>query len=115
MDDDEREALTAVCADLPALRAEISLHSSERSQLLARIEAEAAARRPILRLLAELLDTSRAGTRQTLSAGLPGVGTGRADEESFMCPDGACGRAAKALPAGPAPMCWVSGQPMRRR
>ena len=115
MEEDEQEALSAVCEELPGLREEISRHSDERSRLLARIETEAAARHPILPLLAELLGTNTEGTRQALGAGLPGAGAGHADEEQFVCPDGACNRTAKALPAGPAPSCWVTRQPMRRR
>jgi hypothetical protein len=111
---DEQEALSAVCEELPALREEVGRHPDERARLLARIEAEAAARRPILSLLAELLGTNAEGTRTALAAGLPGVGAGHADEERFVCPDGACNRTAKALPAGPAPSCWVTRQPMRR-
>ncbi|MFJ1969175.1 hypothetical protein ACIO93_10955 [Streptomyces sp. NPDC087903] len=115
MDQDERDVLSRVCEELPALRDEISGHSEEKARLLARIEAEAAARRPILPLLAELLGTGRDETRQALGAGLPGAGAGRADEEWFACPDGACDRVATTVPAGPVPVCSVTRRTMRRQ
>jgi hypothetical protein len=97
------------------LRREIKQHSAARSRLLARIETEGAARRPLLRLLAELPGIDRDDTQQALSAGLPGVGPGRSNDERLECPDGACGRVATAVPAGPVPTCWVTGRAMRRR
>ena len=115
MDDEERDALGRVCAELPMLREEVALHSRERARLLSGVEAEAAARRPILPLLGALLGTTREETRQALGAGLPGVGPGRADEELFGCPDGACDRVATTVPAGPLPTCAVTGRAMRRR
>jgi hypothetical protein len=115
VDQDEREALARMCAELPMLREEVAHHSRERAALLARIEAEAAARRPILPLLAELLGTTTEETRQALGVGLPGVGPGRADEERFGCPDGACDRIATTVPAGPLPACAVTGRTMKRR
>jgi hypothetical protein len=115
MEQDERAVLAIVCEELPSLRAEVGRHSAERSRLFTRIEAEAAARRPIMPLLAELLGTSREDTRQALGAGLPGTGPGRPADELFKCPDGACDRKATAVPAGPVPTCWVTGQAMRRR
>ncbi|MFD7229251.1 hypothetical protein [Streptomyces sp. NPDC059881] len=115
MDQDERDVLSMVCEELPALRAEISAHSEEKGRLLARIESEAAARRPILPLLAELLGTTRDETRQALGAGLPGAGAGHADEEWFVCPDGACERVATTVPAGPVPVCAVTRRTMRRQ
>lgn len=115
MDAAEREALTLLCAELPALREECARHSEQHTRLLARIEAEAAARRPILGLLATLLGTTGQETRHALGAGLPGAGGGRADEERFGCPDGACARVATTAPAGPVPRCAVTGRTMERR
>lgn len=104
-----------VCAQLPELRAECGLQPEHRQQLLARIETEARARRPILELLGQLLGAGRDDTRQMLSGGLPGLGPGRADEESFGCPDAACDRVCTTLPAGPIPRCDLTDRPMIRR
>jgi hypothetical protein len=104
-----------VCEELPALREEVGRHAGDRTALLRRIEAEAAARRPILALLGELLGTTPEDTRSALGAGLPGVGSGRADEELFGCPDGGCDRVAAGVPAGPVPACALTGRTMRRR
>lgn len=104
-----------VCAELNELRAECARQPADRRQLLARIEAEARARRPILDLLGELLGAGREGTRQMLAVGLPGLGLGQADEESFGCPDGVCDRVGTSPPAGPIPRCPLIGQPMSRR
>jgi hypothetical protein len=95
---------------------EVLHHSPDRIDLLEQITAEAAARRPILALLARLLGTKGADeTRQALGAGLPGAGPGRADHERFGCPDHACRRVATTTPAGPVPTCSVTRQPMRRQ
>ena len=115
MDPAEQAALTMLCAQLPELRAECALQPEHRQRLLAQIEHEAAARRPILALLGQLLGTSGEDSRQMLSTGLPGSGPGRADEESFGCPDAACNRVCTTSPAGPIPGCLLTGQPMRRR
>ena len=103
-----------VCKELPALRAEISAHSEEKGRLLARIESEAAARRPILPLLAELLGTTRDETRQALGAGLPGAGQGvptRSGSSALMAPASASPR--------PCPpfllVCAVTRRTMRRQ
>lgn len=114
MEKAEREALTIVCAQLTDLRAECALHSEDRQRLMAQIEAEASARRPVLDLLGRLLGSSPDGTRQLLSGGLPGLGPGRADEESFGCPDAACDRVSTTPPAGPIPRCHLTNQPMTR-
>ena len=115
MDQGEREALATVCEELPALREEVGRHAGDRASLLSRIEAEAAARRPILALLGQLLGTTPEDTRQALGAGLTGAGPGRADEEQFGCPDGGCDRVAAGVPAGPLPTCALTGRTMRRR
>jgi hypothetical protein len=112
---EERHALTNFCIELDGLREECAFLSENRRHLLERIEAEARARRPIVALLAELLNASREGTTRTLAEGLPGVGPGQADEERFRCPDGACDRVGGTTPAGPVPRCRVTGQPMKRR
>ncbi|WP_245560286.1 hypothetical protein [Nocardia asiatica] len=83
--------------------------------MLARIEIEARARRPILPLLAQLVGTSQQETRQMIAVGLPGFGGGHADEESFGCPDHACDRVCVPLPAGPVPRCVITDTPMRRQ
>lgn len=115
MNAQERNALTQLCDELTELRQECALQSEERQRLLARIELEAAARRPITHLLAELMGTSTEETVRTLSANYPGAGTGQADEEVFGCPDGACDRVDGTSPAGPIPRCPLTGQPMRWR
>jgi hypothetical protein len=111
----ERLALTALCAELPELRAECQRQPEHRKHLLARIEAEARARRPIGALLGELLGTDSEETVRSLSSGLPGTGAGQADEETFGCPDGACDHQRATTPAGPIPRCPVTGQAMRHR
>jgi hypothetical protein len=112
--DDERAALAGLCAQLPTLRAEIAKHPAATRQLLARIEAEARAGRPIMGLLAELLGTDHGGVSRQMVA-LPGLGPGRSSEERFGCPDGACDREEKTTPAGPLPRCWLTGRFMARR
>lgn len=114
MHDEERAALTGLCAQLPELRAEIVKHPVATQQLLARIEAEARAGRPVLSLLAELLGTDHAGVGRQMVA-LPGLGPGRPSEERFGCPDGACDRETKTTPAGSLPRCWLTGRFMVRR
>lgn len=112
----ERDVLGMLCEELPQLRAECALLSADHRSQLTRIEDEARARRPVLALLARLLQTEQEQTRQALSTGLPGAGPGRAAEERFGCPDGACGRTAfSPYPAGPIPRCAVTDQPMRRQ
>jgi hypothetical protein len=116
VDPKEQQALSILCDELPTLLPEVRLHTPDRMRLLERIIAEAAARRPVLALLSELLGTTGIDeTRQALGAGLPGTGPGRADDERFECPDGACPRTATTIPAGPAPTCSVTGHTMRRR
>jgi hypothetical protein len=112
---EERRALTRFCVELDGLRKECAFLPERRRRLLERIEAEARARRPIVVLLAELLDASRKDTTRTLAEGLPGAGPGQADEEQFCCPDDACDRVDGTTPAGPVPRCLVTGQPMKRR
>lgn len=111
----ERQALTALCSEVGALRAECAQQPEHKQRLLARIEAEAAARRPIHGLLGELLETEGSGTTRALSTGLPGAGAGQADEERLGCPDRACDRICEPLPAGPVPQCELTGEPLRRR
>jgi hypothetical protein len=109
---DERWALTELCEELPTLREEQPVLGEEEQRLLARIEAEARARRPITALMRELFGRD---VVRGVSTGLPGAGPGRADEEHFGCPDGACDRLAHTVPAGPVPQCPVTGRPMTRR
>ncbi|WP_156370888.1 hypothetical protein [Nocardia arizonensis] len=115
MSDAERDALTMLCAELEALREECARHSDARRNLLARIETEASARRPILGLLSQLLGGSQDETRAMVAVGLPGFGAGRADQESFVCPDGACDRVCVPVPAGPLPSCALTAHPMKRQ
>jgi hypothetical protein len=115
MDPVERRVLGALCDQLPQLRAQCAEEPEDRRLILSRIEAEARARRPILALLGELLGTSPTRTVRGLGGGLPGAGPGRADEESFGCPDRACDRVALGAPAGAAPGCRLTGLPMVRR
>ncbi|MGW0201127.1 hypothetical protein [Nonomuraea sp. NPDC003201] len=110
----ERLALTVFCEELPELRSECARQTAARQLLLAHIEAEAKARRPILGLLAELLGADPDSSARALGAGLPGSSPGQADEEQFVCPDSACARVAFTVPAGPAPRCRVTGEPMVR-
>jgi hypothetical protein len=109
----ERSALGALCDDLPALREQCT--DGPERLLLSRIEAEARARRPVRALLADLIGGDPAGELRGPGAGLPGTGPGRADEETFGCPDGACDRIADGVPAGPFPHCRVTGLPMAPR
>ncbi|WP_406130909.1 hypothetical protein [Streptomyces sp. NBC_00989] len=112
--DAERSALTTLCQEFEALIGETGLHSTERQELLERIVAEARARRPVLALLGQLLHTDRETTLRTLASGLPGAGPGKARQETFRCPDGACDRAAVPPPAGAIPRCAVMGRPLER-
>ncbi|WP_413099892.1 hypothetical protein [Streptomyces sp. Inha503] len=114
-DTDERLALATLCDELRQLRRECAAQTEEKRLLLSRIEAEARERRPILALLDQLLGTSGADTVRGLSGNLPGAGSGRADEETFACPDGACGRVVHGVPAGPIPRCELTGLPMTSR
>ncbi|MGW1720426.1 hypothetical protein [Streptomyces sp. NPDC002156] len=111
----ERDVLTTFCEELAELRQECARQPEHRRLLLARIEAEARARRPILDLLGELLGTASDDTVRSLGTGLPGAGPGRADEEQFACPDQACARIAFTVPAGPVPRCRITGDPMIRQ
>lgn len=111
--DEEERALTALCDQLLALRAECG-HSAARRELLARIEDEARDRRPILGLLAQLLGTDPAAVSRQIVT-LPGLGPGHANEEQFGCPDGACRRTATTTPAGPIPRCALTSRYMIHR
>jgi hypothetical protein len=108
-------ALTAFCAELDGLRAECEHQSPTKQKLLAAIEERALAREPILPLLAELLGAPVSEATRALGTALPGSGPGRADEESFGCPDGACSRVEQVPPAGRIPSCRLLGKPMARR
>jgi hypothetical protein len=113
----EREALTILCQELSALRDECAGLSQRHMRLLACIEVEAAARRPVVGLLAELLDGTPDEVledHRQAATGLPGAGGGRADDEVFGCPDGACGHVARTVPAGAPPRCLLTGREMRR-
>lgn len=112
--DAERSALATLCQEFDALIGETGRHSTERQELLERIVAEARARRPVLTLLGQLLDTDRETTLRTLATGLPGTGPGIALQETFRCPDGACDRRAVPPPAGAIPRCAVLGRPLER-
>lgn len=105
----ERMALTALCTELPGLRAECVQQSERQQRLLGRIEEAARARQPITALLEQLLGASQDETVRSLNRGLPGAGAGRAHEERFRCPDGACDRLGETDPAGPAPRCALTG------
>lgn len=107
MDLAERQALTTLCAQLTELRTEFALRSEHHQRLLAQIETEARAQRPILELLRQLRGSNE-DTRQILSGGLPGLSPGHADEESFGCPGAACERVCATLPAGPIPRCHLT-------
>lgn len=113
VDQAERMALSVLCDELLALRTECADQPEEIRLLLARIEGEARARRPILRLVDELL--GGVGATRGLASGLPGAGAGRAHEEWFGCPDRACDRVGQVAPAGPIPRCVVLGTAMARR
>lgn len=112
--DPERSALTELCQEFEALVVETGRHSPERQELLTRIATEARARRPVLDLLSQLLNTDRETTVRSLAAGLPGTGPGYARAETFRCPDRACDRIAVPLPAGAIPRCAVTDRPMAR-
>jgi hypothetical protein len=117
VDPREREALTILCQELPALREESPSQPDREQRLLARIEKNAAARQPLLGLLAELLRTTPEDAldeQRGVATGLPGAGLGRADDEVFGCPDGACDRQARGVPAGAPPWCAAAGREMRR-
>ncbi len=105
----------ALCDELPVLRELCAVDSTDKQLLLARIETEARARRPVAALLGELLGADTTDPARGVGTSLPGAGPGRADEEIFGCPDSACDRIADALPAGPIPRCLLTGLPMSRR
>lgn len=113
MEDPERTVLTMLCGELKSLRDECAHQPGARRELLERIETEAAARRPFLPLLAQLMGVDQQETRRMIVGGLPGVGGGHADEESFGCPDGSCDRVCVPLPAGPIPRCTLLDVPMQ--
>jgi hypothetical protein len=110
--DDEQAALARLCDQLPELRREMARFPTVR-QLLADIETEARAGRPIRGLLSELSIDPDENTRQLTP--LPGVGPGRASEERFGCPEDLCDRSATPAPAGALPRCWLTGRFMTRR
>ena len=110
----ERLAFTQFCEEVEDLRSECAGQPEGTRRLLARIETEARARRPILRLLAELSGENAAISR-SLGARFPGIGGGHADEEQFACPDGACDKLLRTEPAGRIPRCPLFGTPMKRR
>jgi hypothetical protein len=110
----ERVALTNLCKEFDNLRQEARRHSPERERLVEEIVAEAKARRPVLELLSRLLGTDSDTALRALSAGLPGMGPGRARTERFGCPDGACDHTEVPPPAGALPRCAVTGLPMKR-
>jgi hypothetical protein len=112
--DAERSALTTLCKEFGALVGETRLHSTARQELLARIVAEARARRPVLTLLGQLLNADREATLRTLATALPGAGPGAARQEIFHCPDGACDRTVVPPPAGALPRCAVLDRLMER-
>lgn len=106
-----------LCKDLPALRRDCASLSEPQQRLLARVEEAAAARRPVLGLLAELLGSTPDDVldeQRGVATGLPGAGYGQADDEVFGCPDGACDHQERPLPAGAPPRCAVVGREMRR-
>ncbi|MEY9997038.1 hypothetical protein ABIE67_009070 [Streptomyces sp. V4I8] len=111
----ERLALTMLCSEILELRLECAQQSEWHQQVLTRIEEAARARQPIFALLSQLVGIGDAGSFRALSSALPGGGAGRAHEEVFGCPDGACDRGAISVPAGPVPRCEVTGRPMRLR
>jgi hypothetical protein len=115
MDSAERLALTVLCGELPELRAECARQSERHQRLLGAIEAAARARQPIIPMLGRLLGSDGSGVPRTLGSALPGSGPGRAHEEAFSCPDGACDRVEVPLPGGPIPVCGVTSAPMRPR
>lgn len=115
MDAAERMALTSFCAELDGLRAECARRSAATLALLAEIEQRARAREPILPLLTDLLGAPTGELDRALGRAFPGSGPGRADEESFGCPDAACSRVEEVPPAGRIPACRLLGRPMVRR
>ncbi|MBE3015086.1 hypothetical protein IL992_38860 [Microbispora sp. NEAU-D428] len=115
MDSAERLALTVLCGELPELRAECARQSERHQRLLGTIEAAARARQPIIPMLGQLLGSDGSGALRTLGSALPGSGPGRAHDEAFICPDGACDRVEVPLPGGPVPVCRVTSAPMRPR
>jgi hypothetical protein len=111
VDSAERLALTTLCAELEELRAECRLQPEPVRALLARVEDRARARQPILALLSDLVG---ANTVRSLATALPGTGPGRAHEERFTCPDGACDHVRSTPPAGAVPVCPLTALPMVR-
>ncbi|PPK65040.1 hypothetical protein V5P93_004215 [Actinokineospora auranticolor] len=117
MDRFERDVLTMLCAGLPELRQECANLSADRKALLDRIEVEAASRRPVARLVSQLLECDPEDiveARRGPATGLPGAGGGRADDEVFGCPDDSCNHRARTVPAGEPPRCALLGLRMRR-
>ncbi|HEX3790659.1 MAG TPA: hypothetical protein VHW44_22540 [Pseudonocardiaceae bacterium] len=118
MDEAEQQALAALCEELVNLRTECAHWPEEKAALLRMIENEATARRPIYDLLSRLLggdpltETDRSSR---LTTGLVGASGGTAGEERFGCPDGACSRSVRPVPAGPVPRCNLTGVRLRRR
>jgi len=110
----EQLALANFCAELTELRTEREHLSEKRQQLFDRITQAAANRQPILALLEELLDTTRAETVRSFATNLPGVGPGQPDEEHYVCPDGACGRAISPEPGGVVPHCDLLRRSIKR-
>ncbi|MBB5866654.1 hypothetical protein F4553_000033 [Allocatelliglobosispora scoriae] len=109
----ERIVLGDLCEQLPLLREQFA--GSDEARELDAIEAAARARLPVTALLEDLLGVSMTDTVRGVSTGLPGAAGGRADEESYGCPDRACDRIAHTVPAGAAPTCRLTGVSMVRR
>ncbi|MEO6083539.1 MAG: hypothetical protein ABIQ18_10590 [Umezawaea sp.] len=110
MDEDERFVLTEVCRGLEVMRAECAALPQRRRDAFEHIVEEAKARRPLSALVRAFLG----GPTRSLGRALPGAGSGRAHEEVFGCPDGACDRIGRTEPAGPVPRCSLTGHLMKR-
>jgi hypothetical protein len=111
---EERAVLTSFCHSLPTLRAEANRLSAEQRTLLVLIEQEATARRPIGRLSRRFADLANADPLRNPFQQLP-WSEGEADEEVLECPDGACERRVRIMPAGLLPRCNVTKERMTRK
>jgi hypothetical protein len=118
MADAEQQALAALCEELVSLRTECAHWPEDKAALLRLIENEAMARRPIHDLLTRLLGAdplSETVRSFRLATGLIGGSGGTANEERFGCPDGACNRSVRPMPAGAVPRCALTGARLRQR
>lgn len=112
---EERRVLAMFCRDLPALRAECVHHPENIRRLVQQMETAAKAGQPITNQFEDLVGTSWKDTPRGAVGTNPGWGHGTANDEQFICPRNACDRVDTPRPAGPIPICHLTGQQFKLR